>query len=102
MGKSASQKIAASERKARVGENIVLARESLGMTQAEFARQYHMASNLLNQWEAGLYYPDPIFLMQLCDDYGFTMDWFYRGILAGVSSERAAGLRRVSVEKPEA
>lgn len=98
MAKTPQQLISASDFKRRVGESLILARESLGQAQAPFARTYGLAPNKLNQWEAGLYYPDPQFLIRLCADWGFTMDWFYRRVLAGVSVERADGLRQVASE----
>lgn len=102
VAKTPEQQIAASDHKIQVGRNLALARESLGRKQAPFAREFGTAANKWNQWEAGIYYPDPRVLTRLCDDYGFTMDWFYRGKLAGVSDERAAGLRRVVGEKTAA
>jgi transcriptional regulator with XRE-family HTH domain len=90
---------AASDLKRNVGANLALARESLGRRQNAFARDYGIPANRWNQWEAGLYYPDPFVLVQICKDHGFTMDWFYRGVMAGVSVERAAGLRRVGAGK---
>lgn len=94
----------ASALKVRVGRNLALAREALGRTQSQLAREYAdfgITPPKLNQWEAGLHYPDPFFLAQLCDDYGFTMDWFYRGLKAGVSVERAADLRQAEAASPE-
>lgn len=103
MAKSVQDRVVASSHKEFVGDQLRLAREALGLSQAALARQYGMkASNKLNQWERGLYYPEPWFMKRLCDDYGFTMDWFYRGMKAGVSAERAADLRRVEGERTEA
>jgi transcriptional regulator with XRE-family HTH domain len=102
MRKGGPAQIAKSDHKAFVGQNLALARTSLGKSQAAFARDFGVASNKLNQWEAGLYYPDPYVLRQMCDDLGFTMDWFYRGVRAGVSEQRAAGLRQARAEKPVA
>jgi len=101
MAKTARDKIKASEHKEFVGRHLMLAREAVGLTQARLARAYGMEPNKLNQWERGLYYPEPWFLSRLCDDYGFTTDWFYRGVMAGVSAERADDLRRAAEEKTE-
>jgi transcriptional regulator with XRE-family HTH domain len=75
-------RIQASQHKVLVGHQLMLAREAVGLTQAKMARAYGMSPNKLNQWEHGLYYPEPLFLKSLCDDYGFTTDWFYRGVRA--------------------
>jgi transcriptional regulator with XRE-family HTH domain len=105
MAKASRSTPAASTLKRGVGERLALAREALGWTGAEMAREYAEAGITgpkLSEWESGKYYPDPYFLLLLCDDHGFTMDWFYRGVRAGVSVERAADLRRAAKEKKEA
>lgn len=102
MAKSPKTQMAESEHKRMVGQNLTLARESLGRGQAEFAREYSVSSNRLNQWEAGLYYPSPYLLTRICDDHGFTMDWFYRRQVGGVSYERAVYLRRAAEESSAA
>lgn len=99
MAKTPEDDIKAANHKKMVGENLALARESLGKKQAPFARHLGLTPSKLNQWEAGIYYPDPLVLIRLCTDYGFTMDWFYRGAVAGVSFERVDDLRRVAEEK---
>ena len=55
MKKSGAAQIAKSDHKVFVGQNLALARTSLGKSQAAFAREFGVASNKLNQWEAGLY-----------------------------------------------
>lgn len=102
MAKTTRDRIDASRHKEFVGSQLALARTALGFSQAALARRYGMKGNKLNQWERGLYYPEPWFMKQFCDDYGFTLDWFYRGLKAGVSSERADDLRRVEAERTEA
>jgi transcriptional regulator with XRE-family HTH domain len=103
MRKSTGDKLIASQHKEFVGRQLMLAREALGLTQTALAREYAMkAPNRLNQWEKGLYYPDPWFLRMFCEDYGFTTDYFYRGVRSGVSAERADDLRRVKTAKQAA
>lgn len=102
MAKTPSDQIKAATHKEFVGENLTRARKAVGLNQTAFAKELGVTPNRLNQWEAGLYYPDPWRLGQFCEDRGFTMDWFYRRILAGVSSERVADLRRVAAEAGEA
>jgi transcriptional regulator with XRE-family HTH domain len=84
-----------------VGENIALARSAVGKRQIDWARAYPTwitSPGKLANWENGDHYPPPVFLARLCDDYGFTMDWFYRRRLAGVSAELADGLRQAVAE----
>jgi len=98
MGKRASTKIAITAYKEFVGQNLIDARKSLGWSQARFARELGVSGNQLNQWEKGLYYPNPWYIKRFCDNHSFTMDWFYRRIRAGVSAERADDLRQVMEE----
>ena len=93
VAKTFEQLVIASDHKAEVGKNLRLARESLGISQAKMARNYGFAANRLNQWEAGIYYPDPYFLSSFCRDFGFSMDWFYRGQMGAVSASRVDDLR---------
>jgi transcriptional regulator with XRE-family HTH domain len=99
--KTPGDRVRSSQYKEFIGHQLMLAREAVGLTQAKMARKYEMSPNKLNQWERGLYYPDPWFLKSFCNDYGFTTDWFYRGLKGGVSSERADDLRRAEEEKSE-
>lgn len=86
-----------------VGRNLALARTALGKRQTEWRTQYRLGSaSKLSSWESGKNYPNPWFLLQLCNDYGFTMDWFFRGVRAGVPGGLADDLRRVEAEKPAA
>ena len=101
MSKSLATRTTRATHKEFVGENLVAARLAIGLTQAALARELKIASNKLNQWEKGLYYPDPWLLKQLCEDHGFTMDWFYRRSRASVSAALAADLKRV-IEEAEA
>lgn len=101
MAKGEADRQAASALKHKVGARLALARESIGLTQSQLAKEYcriGVTPPKLNQWEGGKYYPEAFFLVCFCDDYGFTMDWFYRGTRAGVSSERADGLRRAQAD----
>lgn len=98
MSRTTAARIATATYKEFVGQNLIDARKSLGWKQAKLARELGIATNKLNQWEKGLYYPDPWLIKKFCEDYGFTMDWFYRRIRAGVSAERVDGLKRVAEE----
>lgn len=97
--KTASQQREEDHRRG-VGERLALAREAVGKRQVDWAREYQLSSpSKLANWEAGSHYPAPWFLVRLCEDYGFTMDWFYRGVRAGVSVARADDLRRAAMEE---
>lgn len=102
MAKTPEQRNIASTHKEFVGQNLAEARRAIGKKQIEMAAELGIAPNKLNQWESGLYYPDPWLLTRICDEYGFTMDWFYRRNRAGVAAGRADDLRRVEAESAAA
>jgi transcriptional regulator with XRE-family HTH domain len=80
-----------------VGENIALARTALGKRQVDWVREYPQfltSRGKLANYENGDRFPSPLFLVQLCKDYGLSMDWFYRRDAAGVSERLAQLLRK--------
>lgn len=76
-----------------VGNNLRVAIDALGISQAEFCRRTGIAPNKLSNYLRGDNYPDPIWLVRVCDEFGLTTDWFYRGARAGVAAGVAANLR---------
>jgi hypothetical protein len=76
-----------------VGNNLRLAIEALGLSQAEFSRRTKIATNKLHNYLRGDNYPDPLWLARVCDEFGLTTDWFYRGVRAGVAAAVAENLR---------
>lgn len=76
-----------------VGNNLRLAISAIGISQAEFCRRTGIAPNKLSNYLRGDNYPDPIWLVRVCDEFGLTTDWFYRGARAGVAAGVAANLR---------
>jgi transcriptional regulator with XRE-family HTH domain len=59
-------------------------REAFGLGQNEFARRAGIASNTYNQYEQAKNLPRLDFANQICDTYGVTLDWIYRGDRAGL------------------
>lgn len=95
-------KISEAEHKRFVGENLTRAREAVDKTPTEWVRRYPTyltSQSKLTNWENGDYYPSPLFLKKLCEDYGLTMDWFYRRVLSGVSASVADDLLRAEAGK---
>jgi transcriptional regulator with XRE-family HTH domain len=62
-----------------VGRRLRLTREALRLTQREFASKAGIATNTYGQYETGTRLISPKRAIDLCDSYGLTLDWIYRG-----------------------
>lgn len=76
-----------------IGARLMQARQALGMTQAQMADQAGIARNAYNQWERGVERPSLGLALQLCDTFGLTLDWIYRGDPSGLPFRIASGLQ---------
>lgn len=65
----------------------------IGDSQAVIARRIGVSPSKLGNWLRGDNYPDPYAMWLLCEAYGVTMDWLYRGRIYGLPAELADGLR---------
>ena len=88
------------EHKRLVARNVMLAREGLGMRPSDFARRIGLTQPQLWNIEQGLSYPPPTAILKACTEFGFSADWFYRGIRAGSTEEVASKLREAEVRLP--
>lgn len=101
----AKQKMIENDHKRFVGENLRLAREAVNQKPSAWTKKYPTfltTQSKLDNYESGRHYPPPLFLKRLCDDYGFTMDWFYRRVAAGASALVVDGLRQAAEGKQAA
>jgi hypothetical protein len=78
-----------SDHKRQVGRNLSLLCQAIGSTDAEIARSVGVSNSKLGNWKRGDNYIDPYVATQLCDRYGVTMDWIFRGKLYGLPKELA-------------
>ena len=62
-----------------IGQRLRLTRESMRLTQVEFARRAGIAPNTYNQFETGMRLVPPGRAIAICDAYSLTLDWIYRG-----------------------
>lgn len=62
-----------------VAARLMLTRQALGLAQNEFADRAGLASNTYNQYEKATNMPSLDAAHKLCDAYGLTLDWIYRG-----------------------
>ena len=61
-----------------ISERLVATRKAIGLRQSEFADRAGIGRNTYNQWEKGKR-PQLDYALILCDVYGLTLDWIYRG-----------------------
>jgi transcriptional regulator with XRE-family HTH domain len=80
------------DHKRMVARNLMLAREALGMRQTDFAKRIGMTAQQLWNVESGRSYPPPVAIKRACEEFGFSADWFYRGIRAGTAGDVASSL----------
>lgn len=74
---------------AEIGARLVRTREALGYNQSDFATHAGIGKSTLNQWESGTQRPSLDEAAKLCDRYGLTLEWIYRGNPFGVPHEIA-------------
>jgi transcriptional regulator with XRE-family HTH domain len=72
------------EHRRLVAYRLELALEAIGVTKSEAARAIGVSPSKIGNWTAHnrevLHYPDPELLSRLCDRFGLTMDYLYRGV----------------------
>lgn len=77
------------EWKIAVGGRLGQARAALGKNQAEISRVMGVSYQAWNNYESGRRPLDIVLASQLCERFGLTLDWLYRGELAGLPFEIA-------------
>jgi transcriptional regulator with XRE-family HTH domain len=79
--------------------NLALAREAIGMPLGEFARRIGVSPQQLANYENGDAYPDRIAVVRACEEFGFSCDWFYRGLRSGLADHLAGKLLQAERER---
>ncbi len=83
--------------KRRVGENLKMAREALGLSQPQLATRFSLGDDSkVSNWERGLNYPDPFFIWRLWQEERITADWVYLRQTRGLPSDLADSLREAA------
>jgi transcriptional regulator with XRE-family HTH domain len=76
-----------------IGERLRITREVIGLSQAELADSCGIARNTYNQYETGTNVPQIGKAISLCDKFGLTLDWIYRGDPSGLSYRMADAIK---------
>ena len=81
--------------KREVGARLEATRLALGFDhQADMCREIKAEPNTWNQWERGVRLIDLGVAIRLCSRFGLTLDWIYRGDMAGLPLSLAGKVRR--------
>lgn len=76
--------------KRAVGARLSAAREILSQDgQKEFAKFFHVTPQAYSQYETGHRTVNLVYLIDLCNAYNLTLDWFYRGVVASLPMDVA-------------
>jgi transcriptional regulator with XRE-family HTH domain len=78
----------------QIGLRLRITREAFGLPQGEFAKRAGIEPNTYNNWETGDRVPDLTYALRLCETYGLTLDWIYRGEIKGLPFQLGDDLRR--------
>jgi transcriptional regulator with XRE-family HTH domain len=78
---------------ADVAFRLRMTREAIGLEQGEFADRAGIARNAYNQYEQALRIPRLDIAVKICETYGLTLDWIFRGELSGLPFNMARALQ---------
>ena len=67
-----------------IAARLRAARAAFGLSQLEFSRRAGIAGNTYNQYEQAKSLPRLDWANHICDTYGVTLDWIYRGDISGL------------------
>jgi transcriptional regulator with XRE-family HTH domain len=77
-----------------VGKRLALTRLALGFpNQKEFYSSTRLGASAYSMWESGDSFPRVEHMMLLCQQFGLTLDWIYRGDLSGLPYGLATKIR---------
>ena len=62
-----------------IAGRLIATRLALGLNQRQLCERSGVATNTYNQWEKVRGRPDLDGALSLCDEFGLTLDWIYRG-----------------------
>lgn len=80
-----------------IGDRLETLRQALDLSQTEFASRAGIAQNTYNQYAKGKNLIRLDFAERICDEYGVTLDWIYRGDTSSLPLNIANLIRRQSV-----
>ena len=86
---------------AHIATRLRHTREALGLNQTEFAMRANLKQNRYSQYESGARPLTIIAAHRICDEYGVTLDWLYRGDRSTLPHHLAIDIARIEAAKPD-
>jgi transcriptional regulator with XRE-family HTH domain len=81
-----------------IAYRLSLTRQALGLASGEMAKLLGVVHNRYSQWESGTAAPRIDAAALLCDQFGLTLDWLFRGVQAGLRIELVLQIKAIEVE----
>jgi transcriptional regulator with XRE-family HTH domain len=75
-------------------------REAIGVNQTEFARRVNLKQSRYNQYESGARPLTIDAAHKICDEYGLTLDWLFRGDRSRLPHHLAIKIARIEKNGP--
>src|SRR6516225_4349969 len=76
-------------------------REALGLNQKEFAMRANLKPNRFRQYESGARPLTIDAALSICDQYGVTLDWLYRGDRSTLPHRLAIDIKRIEAAEAQ-
>jgi transcriptional regulator with XRE-family HTH domain len=86
---------------AAIGRRLELTRQVIGVQQNEFCERARIATNTYNQYERGKKRPSLENALKLCETYGLTLDWIYRGDPSALRYSMADAIKALKQERSQ-
>jgi transcriptional regulator with XRE-family HTH domain len=71
------------------------------MNQTEFAKRVNLKQNRYNQYESGVRQLTIEAANRICDEYGITLDWLYRGDRSSLAHRLAIDIARIEAAESQ-
>lgn len=76
-----------------IAARLQASREALGLNKREFCREAGIGESAYNLYENAKRPLTLVAAMQICERFGLTLDWLYRGDISGLPQRIVARLR---------
>lgn len=85
--------------KEAIAQRLIATRGALGLTQAAFGRRCGIAPQTLNNYEQAINRISIEQALMICQATGATLDWIYRGEMAGLPLMIVEGIQKKQQQK---